>query len=45
VRQHAAKRRQVIQLRGVSEEIRLLLAFTKLEDQFVIEDRGRDPDA
>jgi anti-anti-sigma regulatory factor len=41
VRQHAARRRQVVELRGVSEELRLLLVLTRLEDQFVIEDRGR----
>lgn len=40
VRQHAAARRQVVRLRGVSEEIRLLLVLTKLEDLFEIEDRG-----
>ncbi len=40
VRQHAAARRQVVRLRGVSEELRLLLVLTKLEDMFEIDDRG-----
>jgi len=40
VRQHAADRRQVVRLRGVNEEIRLLLVLTKLDDLFAIEDRG-----
>jgi len=40
VRQHAAGRRQVVRLRGASEEVGLLLALTKLEDLFEIEDRG-----
>ena len=40
VRQHAAGRRQVVRLRGLSEEVQLLLVLTKLEDLFEIEDRG-----
>ena len=40
VRQHAAGRRQVVRLRGVAEEVRLLLVLTKLEDLFEIEDHG-----
>jgi anti-anti-sigma factor len=40
VRQHATRRRQVVRLRGASEEIRLLLVLTRLEDQFVIENPG-----
>jgi anti-anti-sigma factor len=40
VRQHAASRRQVIRLRGVNEEIRMLLVLTKLEDLFDIEHHG-----
>lgn len=40
VRQHAATRRQVVRLRGVNEEIRLLLALTKLDDLFEIDHHG-----
>lgn len=40
VRQHAASRRQVVRLRGVNEEIRMLLVLTKLEDLFEIEHHG-----
>jgi anti-anti-sigma factor len=41
VRQYAADRRQVVRLRGISEELRLLLVLTRLEDLFEIEDAGR----
>jgi len=37
IQQHAAERRQAVRLRGVSEELRLLLALTKLEDMFEVE--------
>lgn len=37
VRQHAAERRQVVRLRGVNEEIRMLLVLTRLEDLFDLE--------
>jgi anti-anti-sigma factor len=37
VRQHAAGRRQAVRLRGVSEELRMLLALTKLEEQFILD--------
>lgn len=40
VRQHAATRKQVVRLRGLNEEIRMLLVLTKLDDLFAIEDRG-----
>jgi len=43
VRQHAAGRRQVVRLRGVNEEIRMLLALTRLEDQFQLEGPPRAP--
>src|SRR5581483_543528 len=37
VQQHAAARRQTVRLRGASEELRLLLALTRLEDMFEME--------
>ena len=39
IQQHAAARRQTVRLRGINEELRLLLVLTKLEDQFEIEGR------
>ena len=39
IQQHAAGRRQIVRLRGINEELRLLLVLTKLEDMFEIEDR------
>ena len=39
VQQHAAARHQVVRLRGLSEEVRLLLELTRLEDRFEIENR------
>jgi len=40
IQQHAAGRRQTVRLRGASEELRLLLALTRLEDMFDVEQRG-----
>ena len=40
IQQHAAGRRQTVRLRGISEELRLLLALTKLEDMFDVEQRS-----
>ncbi len=37
VQRRAASRRQVVRLRGVSEELRFLLVLTKLEDLFEVE--------
>jgi anti-anti-sigma regulatory factor len=37
VQQHATVRRQGVRLRGVSEELRMLLVLTKLEDMFEVE--------
>jgi anti-anti-sigma regulatory factor len=37
VQQHAAGRRQSVRLRGVNEELRMLLVLTKLEDMFEVE--------
>jgi anti-anti-sigma regulatory factor len=37
IQQHAAGRRQTVRLRGISEELRLLLVLTKLEDMFEVE--------
>ncbi len=37
VQQHATARRQSVRLRGVSEELRMLLVLTKLEDMFEVE--------
>ncbi|MBI4503164.1 MAG: STAS domain-containing protein [Gemmatimonadetes bacterium] len=39
IQQHAAGRRQTVRLRGISEELRLLLVLTKLEDMFEVEQR------
>lgn len=40
VQRRAAARRQVVRLRGVSEELRFLLVLTKLDDLFEIEERA-----
>jgi anti-anti-sigma regulatory factor len=37
IQQHAAGRRLTIRLRGINEELRLLLVLTKLEDMFEVE--------
>ena len=37
IQQHAADRRQTVRLRGANEELRLLLALTRLEDMFEME--------
>lgn len=39
VQQHASDRRQSVRLRGVSEELRMLLVLTKLADMFEVEER------
>jgi anti-anti-sigma factor len=39
IQQHAAGRRLTVRLRGINEELRLLLSLTKLEDLFEIENR------
>ena len=41
VREHAAERRWTVCLRGASEELRFLLALTRLEDRFEFEPPGR----
>lgn len=40
VRRYAARRRLVVRLRGVSAELRSLLALTKLEHLFEVEEGG-----
>ncbi|MBI4421740.1 MAG: STAS domain-containing protein [Gemmatimonadetes bacterium] len=40
VQQHAAGRRQAVRLRGVSDEVRLLLQLTKLDELFETEGRA-----
>jgi ABC-type transporter Mla MlaB component len=40
IQQLAAERRQTVRLRGASEELRLLLALTRLEDMFEVEQQG-----
>ena len=40
VRQHAAARGQTVRLRGVNENIRMLLVLTKLDDLFGSDDHG-----
>jgi ABC-type transporter Mla MlaB component len=37
VQQHATARKLAVRLRGVSEELRMLLALTKLEEMFEVE--------
>ena len=39
VQQHASDRQQKVRLRGVSEELRMLLVLTKLADMFEVEER------
>ncbi len=40
IQQHASSRGLVVRLRGLSEEVRLLLELTKLLDRFEIEHRA-----
>lgn len=41
IQRKAAERRQVVCLRGASEELRFLLVLTKLDDLFELEGGGR----
>ena len=41
VQRHAASRRQVVRLRGITNEIRYLLLLTKLDELFEIEEPVR----
>ena len=40
VQRRAAEMRRAVLLRGVSEELRVLLVMTRLDDRFVFEDRA-----
>lgn len=41
IQRSAAEARRTVRLRGASEELRLLLVLTRLEDRFVIEGSDR----